>query len=172
MDTVELPAGEADHPVEAPAFPCFDDGERRKDADKGNMEAGEQGSVLRHLGAQHDVIDDEIVAFGRERRNGAMHATERALGDFAGRDGDRRRAGLANVLEHQAVGMIHIGFRQHVEKGVYGDVKERLGGDFLESPRDRALSDAADAIQDDDTSDHARSDSGFEARVEQIPRNR
>src|SRR5262245_27251146 len=103
MDAVELPPGQADHPVLAPAFTLFDDRKRRENADKGNMEAGEQGSILFHLGTQHDVIDNEIVALGRESRNGAPHAAQRASRDLTRPDGDRGCAGFTFVLKPEAV---------------------------------------------------------------------
>jgi hypothetical protein len=65
MDAIELPPGNADHPVLAPAFPFLDDPKRREDPDKDNIEPGEEDSIVLHLGFQHDVIDNEIVALGR-----------------------------------------------------------------------------------------------------------
>jgi hypothetical protein len=106
--------------------------------------------VCSHAAEDH-VIDDHIVALPCHGDDGVPHPLQRPLGNYAGPDDDERFPLLVHGLEGESVGMmLLVRGRQHRDERIQLDVEKRLDRHGLQRPRDGALSDASDAVQNND----------------------
>ena len=131
VNSIELPSRQSDQSIAAPAFAGLENVQRHEDTDHEDVEVGEEAGIFHTRAAQHDVVDDEVVALSRQRGNGVSHPAQGSLANRSGPDDDLRLAIIEHGFVCEAVGMIVIGLGEHRHEGIHLDVQEGRGRDRL-----------------------------------------
>ena len=103
VNTIILPARQAERAIAARALPGFEHVERREETDQTQIELGKEPAVFSQLfRSDHELVDDQVVALRRHGRDGVTHAPHDALNKRTCPDDDGRFALGLDRLEDQA----------------------------------------------------------------------
>ncbi len=150
MYAIELLSRQPDQAITALAFAVLKNIQGRKDADPVNLITRKNVFIFRSFAAQHDIIDNEIVALSRQGANRVVHTAQGPLTDRPGSDDHRRFAVFNHGLIGEAVGMILIGLGQHRHETIHGHVQKGLGGYGLQRLGQGTFARAANAVEKND----------------------